>query len=466
MTVDDPGLRVISLKLPCIRDHFEESCLHMTMTRKSLPQLFFPLFLETLCSILAGIVDTLMLSIEGDQAVGAVGTATTYINIFVILFLVISTGMTAVMTQYIGSGRPGIAQRVMRLGLGFNLVIGTAVTLVLFFFGGNILVGIGIADQLLEPAGIYLRTVGLFCICNALIPVFSSYLRSFGHTAPSMAGTLLANGINIVLNALFLLVFHWGVFGVALATGISRLFHLLWIWVASGRLIPPVPDAAPPENRELLKKVIRIGLPGAMENCMYNLAITIVISLLNGMDDAGIQATARTYAAQIANFSVSTGIALAQSNAILVGWRIGAGELEACDRGTRRVALLGIGLAVGIAGFFALMARPVLQVFTRDPEMIRLVSRLLVVDIFLEVGRVCNLVFGDALKTSGDAVYPMAVAVVFAFLCAAAGTWFFGVRLGWLAFGAYLAMALDECVRAVCMFLRWQKGAWKNKRLS
>lgn len=438
----------------------------MTIERKRLPQLFFPIFLETLCSILAGIVDTLMLSVEGDQAVGAVGTATTYINIFIILFLVISTGMTAVMTQYIGSGRPGIAQRVKRLGLAFNLVFGAVVTLILCCFGGFILEAIGIAEQLLEPAKIYLQTVGFFCICNALIPVFSSYLRAFGHTAPSMTGTLLANVINIVLNAFFLLEMDWGVFGVALATGISRLFHLLFIWLASRKLIRPVPDAAPPGNRELLGKVIRIGLPGAMENCMYNLAITIVISLLNGMDDAGVQATARTYAAQIANFSVSTGIALAQANAILVGWRIGAGELEACDRGTRRVALLGIGLSVGIAGFFALLARPVLHVFTDDPDMIRLVSKLLLVDIVLEVGRVCNLVFGDALKTSGDAVYPMVIAVVFAFVCAAGGTWLFGVQLGWLAFGAYVGMALDECVRAVFMFLRWHKGTWKRKKLS
>ena len=154
----------------------------MTIERKRLSQLFFPIFLETLCSILAGIVDTLMLSTEGDQAVGAVGTATTYINIFIILFLVISTGMTAVMTQYIGAGRPGIAQRVKRLGLGFNLVFGTVVTLILCCFGGSILEAIGIADQLLESAKIYLQTVGFFCICNALIPVFSSYLRAFGHT--------------------------------------------------------------------------------------------------------------------------------------------------------------------------------------------------------------------------------------------------------------------------------------------
>ena len=107
-----------------------------------------------------------------------------------------------------------------------------------------------------------------------------------------------------------------------------------------------------------------------------------------------------------------------------------------------------------------------LKIFTDDPDMISLVSRLLIADIVLEVGRVCNLVFGDALKTSGDAIYPMCVAVVFVFVIAAGGTWLLGVRLGGLAMGAYFAMAADECVRAVCMFLRWHRGIWKSKKLS
>ena len=97
--------------------------------------------------------------------------------------------------------------------------------------------------------------------------------------------------------------------------------------------------------------------------------------------------------------------------------------------------------------------------------MIHLVSKLLIVDIALEIGRMTNLVYGSALKTSGDAVYPMVIAVVFAFVCAAGGTWLFGIHFGWLAVGAYAAMALDECTRAVFMFLRWNSGCWKNKNL-
>ena len=438
----------------------------MSSERKKLHQLFFPIFFEILCSILVGAVDTLMLSSEGDQAVGAVGTANTYISIFVIMFSIITAGMVAVMTQYIGANRPGVARQALRLGLGFNLTVGVGITGILVGFAQPILEGVGIAAQLLPMAKTYLQTVGAFCICNALTPIFSSYLRSFGHTAPTLWATLTANAVNIVLNALFLFVLHWGVFGVALATGISRVVNLAWVYLAARRRIRPVRDDELPRNREILGKIIRVGFPAAMETILYNLAITIVISLLNGMDDTGMQATARAYAQQIANFSFCAGAALAQANAITVGWRIGAGELDRCDRDTRRVALIGIALGVASAGIFALFARPILGLFTDDPQMVRLVSMLLVVDIVLEIGRMSNLVFGFALKTSGDAVYPMLVAVVFAFLCAAGGTWLFGVKLGWLAVGAYVGMALDECVRAIFLYLRWRRGCWRTMGLA
>lgn len=92
----------------------------MEQRRKNLTQLFIPICLETLLYMLSGMVDTLMLSSVNDQAVGAVGTANTYIGIFIIMFSVISSGMVAVMTQNIGAGRPGVAYQARQLGLAFN----------------------------------------------------------------------------------------------------------------------------------------------------------------------------------------------------------------------------------------------------------------------------------------------------------------------------------------------------------
>ena len=115
--------------------------------RKTLGQLFVPICIETIFFMLAGMVDTLMLSSVGDQAVGAVGTANTYIGMFIIMYSVVSNGMMAVMTQNIGANKPGIAYQARQLGIFFNALVGIVISSILFFGGGFILDVVGIAQD-------------------------------------------------------------------------------------------------------------------------------------------------------------------------------------------------------------------------------------------------------------------------------------------------------------------------------
>lgn len=437
----------------------------MKGNRKTLTQLFVPICLETLLYMLAGMIDTLMLSSVGDQAVGAVGTANTYIGIFIIMFSIISSGMVAVMTQNIGAGRDGVAYQARQLGLAFNAVLGIGMSIFLFTCSGKILSIVGVAAALQEPAEIYLRTVGGACILNALIPIFSSYLRAFGFSKQPLYASILGNIINLVLNAVFLFVFDMGVQGVAYATVISRTVNLLLVVVMGTILVEAKNNPERIENRKVLGQIIKIGLPSAFETALYNVAMTLVIRFLNQMDAEGLNVTARSYTAQITNFSYCVGAALAQANAIMTGWRIGANEYDECDRGTKKAAIIGVIVAACVEAVFALSAGWIMQLFTDNPQMIALVQKLLFIDIFLEMGRVTNLVYGNALKTSGGAIFPVVMGAAFMFLCAVGGTYLFGIRLGFLAVGAYIGLAADECVRAVGMFLRWRSGKWRSKGL-
>lgn len=435
----------------------------MQSCAKPFTKLYIPIALETLCYMLAGMVDTIMLSSVGDNAVGAVGTANTYISVFIIMFSVVSSGMVAVMTQYVGANRVGVAYQAGRLGTVFNLSVGIVLAVFLAACSEGILEAVGVAPLLMDYAKTYLRIVGGSCFLNAMIPTFSSYLRAFGHTREPLAASLLSNAVNLGLNALFLFGFHWGVAGVAAATVISRALNLVIIVVAAKLLIKANEDPERLKNSEVFVQIIKVGLPSAMETALYNVAMTLTIRFLNQMDAAGLNVTARAYASQIANFSFCAGAALAQANAIMTGWRIGEGDFDACDKGTKKAACIGICVAAGLEAVFALGADHLIRLFTDDPEMIALVGKLLAIDIILEVGRAANLVFGQALKTSGDALFTTIIAVVFMYLCMVGGTWFFGIHLGLMAVGAYIGLAGDECVRAVCMFLRWQSGKWKTK---
>lgn len=434
----------------------------METQRKTLGQLFVPICFETLFYMLAGMIDTLMLSSVSDQAVGAVGTATTYVGMFIIMFSIISSGMIAVMTQSIGAGKPGVAYQAKQIGVLFNAVLGIVMGLFFVMFSGNILEIVGIAEALKDPAATYLRIVGGSCVFHALIPIFSGYMRSFGFVKQSLYATVIANILNFVLNALFLFGFHMGVTGVAIATVISKVVNFLIVVVESRLLVHAEEDSAREQNKVVLKEIIRIGLPSAMETALYNVAMAFVIRFLNQMDADGVNVTARSYASQITNFSYSIGAALAQANAIMTGWRVGAKEYDACDKGTKRAAVIGIVVTVFTASVIALFGRQIVGFLSDDVTIIGLVGKLLVIDIVLEIGRVTNLLFGQALKTSGDAVFPVIIAAVFMYLCAVGGTYVFGIYLNLQVVGAFIGLAMDECVRAIFMFGRWQSGKWRN----
>ncbi len=437
----------------------------MAVERKTLTQLSVPICLETLFYMLSGMVDTLMLSSVGDQAVGAVGTANTYIGVFIIMFGVISSGMIAVMSQNIGAGRPGIAYQARQLGLLFNALTGILMSVILAFFSGRILKIVSIAPALLEPAETYLKIVGGACFLNALIPIFSSYLRVFGYTKHSLIGTIVGNAVNIIFNSVFLFVFKWGVMGVAVATVISKVVNLIIVAAMGAVLIKAKQSPERIQPCKILAQIVKIGFPSALETALYNVAMTFIVRFMNQMDTDGMNVTARSYTMQIANFSYCIGAALAQANAIMTGWRIGAKEFEECDRGTAKAAVFGLITATCFSVTFAISGRFIVHIFTDDIQMVDLVVKLLIVDVFLEFGRVTNLVYGQALKTSGDAVFPVIMGAVFMYLFAVGGTYFLGIHMGLQAVGAYIAMAGDECARAVGMVLRWKSGKWKSKSL-
>ena len=437
----------------------------MAVERKTLAQLSVPICLETLFYMLSGMVDTLMLSSVSDQAVGAVGTANTYIGVFIVMFGIISSGMVAVMSQNIGAGRPGIAYQARQLGMIFNAVIGILLSAVLAVFSGGILRMVSIAPALFEPAETYLKIVGGTCFLNALIPIFSSYLRVFGYTKHSLIGTIVGNILNIILNSVFLYVFHRGVMGVAVATVISRIVNLIIVAIMGAVLIKAKQSPERISPQKILAQIVKIGFPSALETALYNVAMTFIVRFMNQMDANGMNVTARSYAMQIADFSYCAGAALAQANAIMTGWRIGAKELEECDRGTRKAVIYGLVTATCFSVTFALSGRFIVHIFTDNTQMISLVVKLLIIDIFLEFGRVTNLVYSQALKTSGDALFPVIMGAIFMYLFAVGGTYFLGIHMGLLAVGAYIAMAGDECARAVGMVLRWKSGKWKSKSL-
>ena len=427
--------------------------------------LFIPIFIETFLLMLTGMVDSFMVSRISDDAVGAIGTANSYFNMLFLVFAVISNGLLSVMSQYIGAGKKGVAFQARQLAIIFNFALGIGFSL-FFGFGAKWMVeALGVSEALRRDTAIYLRIVGVGCILDALIPVFSNYLRAFDKTKYTLFAAMTGNVINLVLDAIFLFVLKWGVMGAAIATIIGKVVILIMCFLFGHFLIHGLRFKERESRKAIALQILRIGLPSAIEAAGYSFSMAAVMTLLNRMDSNGFNANARSYAYQISYFSFAIAFALAQANVILCGWQIGEGRIKDCYSSTFKAATLGIASCVLVALILALASFGYLNLLTSNKELARIIRIILFIDIGVEIGRAANLIYDNTLKSTGDSLFPMYISIPITLFFTIGGTYLFGFVLKMGVIGAYIGLVIDEIVRGVIMFIRWRSGKWEKKTI-
>ena len=126
---------------------------------------------------------------------------------------------------------------------------------------------------------------------------------------------------------------------------------------------------------------------------------------------------------------------------------------------------MSIGVVLAIAFTMYLYAEPLLGIFTDNEEIIQMGQSVMVVVIFLEAGRLLNLVLIQSLRAAGDVVFPVIIAV-FSMLGVSVGvSYLLGIHLGFGLVGIFIGLALDELTRGSIVLVRWIKGNWKHKAL-
>lgn len=431
--------------------------------QKKFHELFIPIYIELFFMMLIGFADTTMLSAVGDKTVGAVGTSNTYISIFTLAFNIICSGMTAVMTQYIGAKKEHIAQKACQIGLVINTIIGTIISLIFLIFARPILVGMSISPALEEDAVVYTTLIGGSAILTAVTPIYSYHLRAFGRTKEPLITTLVANLVNIVFNAIFIYGLKMGVYGAAFATIISRVINLVLNMMMSYIYIKKDNRACEISNKVIISQIVKIGLPAALETGMYNVSMMLVMMMINKMDINGINATIKSYGSTITQFACMSSVAIASANAIIIGWKCGEGKIEECYKLTFKHCLFAIIFGMSVELIVALLGYPIMSLMSKDSHIIKTVQIILFIDIALELGRATNIVMGQALKCTGDALFTVIISILFTLLFAVGFTFIFGVKLKMFVIGSFIGLASDEIARGICMMLRWKSRKWENK---
>lgn len=439
--------------------------------KKKLLRITWPIFIESLLLSTLGGVDTLMVSRYSDSAVAAVGVSNQIINMINLMFVIITSGTSILVSQYIGANKDGKKNneiiQLCGVSIGFNALIGLLLSLVLSCFGIAFLKLINTSSDILYLANDYLKYVGGFIFIQAISMTITAILRPHGYVKICMYVTLLVNIINAILN--YILIFgkfgapELGVIGSALGTTISKFIGLcilcvvIYIKIFKGysiKLLLPLPI-------KHLKNVLSIGIPSAGENMSYSLTQLVLMSFINSISVETV--TTRSYVINIVSFAVLFSAALSQGNGIIVGRLVGERKnTEALNFGMYSIKI-AILLSTGMAGIFAIFGHPLMKIFTENQEIIKLGAIVIAIDVILEVGRATNIVGISALKAVGDVRFPVVIGIFSMWTIAVGLGYVLSIKCGLGLIGIWIGLTCDEWFRAILVTYRWKNRKWEGK---
>ena len=438
-------------------------------TRKSLTKLIWPLMIEQGLAITVGLADSMMVASVGEAAVSGVSLVDLLAQLMISVFSALATGGAVVISQFIGAKNLFRARRatdqLVMVTAGISIVI-TALTLAFrrpllrLFFGQ---VEADVMDSCLTYILITAPSYPFLALYNAAAAVF----RAQGNSKLSMKVSLLMNAINLGGNALLIYVVGMGVAGVAIPTLVSRMVAAVLMMLMLLRRTNPVhmnqfrnirPDLT------LIRRILNIGIPSAVENGMFQFGKILVVSLISGFGTA--QITANAMSNNISALSVLMGNALALAIVTVVGQCVGARDLRQARKFAFRLLVLGEVLLVASAAAVMLLLPAIIRLYKAQPATAAYIRQIITVN---SIGVVLfwtpAFILPGALRAANDVRYTSAVAVASMWIFRVGFSYILGLRLGWGVVGVWSAMVLDWIVRAGFYIARFARGKWTRRAL-
>jgi putative MATE family efflux protein len=436
----------------------------------SLFKLGWPIFVQSLLSMCLGYIDTLMISNYSDTAVGGIGNANQIVGFLTLAFSIISSATGVIVAQYLGAKLTEKLSEIYTVSIAFNLVISGIISIIILLFNNNILKLMKVQPDMLPDAAAYMKIVGGFIFLQAIFDTFSQIFRSNGQTQIGMIIAVVMNIINICGNYLFLYgplkYLDFGVKGVAISTTVSRFVAVIiaiifFIFKIEGHIsikyLFPFP-------MDILKKLLVLGIPTAGENISYNIAQLFILRFVNSLSSTAVNT--RIYANILSNFAYLYSISAAMATAIVVGHAIGANEYDFAYKKVLSTLRKAMVISVSIATLGFIISPVTFGIFSHhNAAIISLGRKIMFICIFLEFGRTANLVIINSMRAAGDVKFPTYLGMASMWGISVLLGYILGIVCGYGLVGIWIAMALDEIVRGVVVYIRWRRGTWRGKRI-
>ena len=374
-------------------------------------QFFFPILLGTFFQQLYNTADAVIVGQNvgkiGLAAVG--GTTSTLINLFIGIFVGLSSGFSVIISQHYGAKNNKLVSACVHTALAFSLIVGIVVSIFGAIFSKFMLANMNVPENMMQMALPYLQIYFLGLAPNLIYNMGAGLLRAVGDSKTPLIFLVISCFVNIVLDIVLIQYMDMGVTGAAIATVASQIVSAVLVIIVLCRR----DDALKLRLNSLhinfyeLKKMVSIGSAAAMQSAMYTIANILIQASINSLGTDTIAAF--TAYGKIDTLFFMTIQSLGISVTTFTGQNYGYGNKERVKKGI----IYGMVLSVIVTGIVMLLlklfGRSIYTLFTQDENVLNLGTQMLNFMVVAFPAYIIIEIFSGSLRGIGDSWIPMII---------------------------------------------------------
>ena len=376
---------------------------------KQLLLFFFPIVFGTFFQQIYNTADTIVVGrFVGKEALAAVGGSASQIaNLIVGFFVGLSSGAAVVISQFYGAKDKKNVSKALHTAFAFSIAAGVALTIAGIFFTRPALLMMKTPAVVVEDSVIYLHIYFGGMIFNLIYNMGAAILRAVGDSKRPLYVLIITCVLNIVLDILFVVLFRWGVTGVAVATVASQVVSAL---IVTGMLLKTQEIYRLKFNqirfdRRMLLSVLRIGIPAGLESVMYNISNIVIQVFVNNLGTDTVAAWGTLGKIDALFWMVINAFAI--SITTFVGQNFGAGKYHRMRKSVRVCMTMSMVSSAVMISMMYVWTPWIYRLFTTDSAVVAVgvhMSRFMLPSYFIYV--IIGILSG-ALRGTGKVLVPM-----------------------------------------------------------
>jgi len=360
---------------------------------------------------------------DSDNAMAAVGSNASLVNLIVSLFMGLSVGANVVVGRLIGQGRKEKINEAVHSIILIAIFSGLIILGLGEFIAPMLLKMMNVPKEVLSLATLYLR---IFFFAMPFIEIYdfgSAVLRSKGDSSRPLYALIASGIVNVCLNLLLVIVFKLGVAGVAIATVISNIISagIILFFLTHEEETFRLDLRRLKIKKEYLLGVIQIGAPAGIQSMVFSLSNVVIQAAINSFGSGGIAGGTAAQNFEFMSYFVIN--AFAQTATTFTSQNFAAGEKQRCKKIYALCTLIGLAACFTLSSIFIIGRHQFIRIFSTDENVIHYAMIRMCLVCFFELLTGTYEISGGCLRGMGRSLIPAVITVL--------GTCVF--RLVWVA---------------------------------